>query len=129
MDKEKYTDEDFICDNFGVECQQLKDALLPQAEPEIPKGSTCHFERDSKGEWWVVWCADFEGDKPGRKLCPESFAMECAYQQGVRDEREKWIKAFAYHGIKIENPKQVKRIIAQLKEKRSKETLEDLWKG
>ena len=25
--------EDYICDNYGHECQQLKDALIPQAEP------------------------------------------------------------------------------------------------
>ena len=32
-----------------------------------------------------------------------------------KEEKDKWITACAYHGIKIEQPQQLKRIIAQLK--------------
>jgi hypothetical protein len=45
----------------------------------IPKGSTCHYERDKDGQWWVVW-----GDKSGRKKCPISSSMEQGYQMGIK---------------------------------------------
>jgi hypothetical protein len=46
----------------------------------IPKGSTCHYERDKDGQWWVVW-----GDKSGKSKCPISSSMEQGYQQGIKD--------------------------------------------
>jgi hypothetical protein len=46
---------------------------------------TCHYERDKDGIWWIVWSADFIGDKSGRKKCEDSGSMEIAYQQGIQD--------------------------------------------
>jgi len=63
--------------------------MTSQKQLEIPLGATCFYERDEKGQWWVVWGADFPQDKPGRALCPNSFEMECAYEQGFKDGQTK----------------------------------------
>lgn len=52
-----------------------------KSDTDIPLGATCHYETvDSK--WYVVWSADFENDKPGRKLVDdnESLYLEMGYE-------------------------------------------------
>lgn len=54
--------------------------------PEIPYGSTCHYERINK-KWYVVWGADFPNDNSGRKLVAdnEALLLEIGYQTAVSD--------------------------------------------
>lgn len=63
----------------------LKD-ILKKSQNDIPLGVTCHYER-IENKWYVVWCADFPGDNPGRKLMSENaaFLLECGYQIGKNE--------------------------------------------
>ncbi len=67
---------------------------------EMPVGVTCHYERDKNGEWWIVWSADFIGDKSGRKKCLDSVSMEIAYEMGKANIRQQVIDEIAHflHG-------------------------------
>ncbi len=51
----------------------------------MPRGVTCHYERDRDGQWWVVWAPDFVGDGSGRMPAENSAELEAAYQKGWSD--------------------------------------------
>ena len=58
-------------------------------------------------------CADL---KSCCNLCWTKHVISLIRPVIEKEEKDKWIAACAYHGIKIEQPQQLKRIIAQLKE-------------
>lgn len=80
---------------------------------DMPIGATRHNERDSEGQWWIVWGADFPQDEPGRKPHPESMFLEEAYKAGM----EKVVEA-------IEND-----VIPMLLKMSSPNTAKDKWQA
>lgn len=67
-------------------------------DKEIPIGATCHHERDKDGRWWIVWGADFVGDKSGRREHPESVFLEDAYRAGKEYGAKEGYECGVYNG-------------------------------
>ena len=95
-------------------------SLLPQAEPvsedlveQVAHGFSEHKAGHCPPTSNEAICADL---KSCCNLCWTKHVISLIRPVIEKEEKDKWIAACAYHGIKIEQPQQLKRIIAQLKE-------------
>ena len=95
--------EDYICDNYGHECQQLKDALIPQAEPVC---SVC------KGTGQIVQEIS-EYRTPNVEPCPKCQSPEPETPlkkiMGQIPENETLYVGEIYRGRKVASLKAIKR--------------------